>query len=114
MLLMIPEEEMRYRYKMKDKDDGGELDYEISEFGAVVKEYPAKFHDMQNFNPENPVVKMWCNFDGSEFIANELVRAKNDLKNMTEEAVHWKSTARRLRIELKKSGQEIKTVDASK
>ena len=71
---MILHEDTLERYSIDKRDirSGGQLDYSISGNGVFVREYPAEYCILKLDNPQNPIMKILCNFDGTLTIESEI------------------------------------------
>lgn len=110
LLSMIPEEVVRYRYGLKDIDEGGDISYEDSEFGSIFREYPRAVFDMSVYNPAAPVALADINFDGSESFDMERQVLKNQISRLEALVATKNMTIKQLQIDLKKAYQERASV----
>jgi hypothetical protein len=105
-LELILEDSVKNRYDIDDDD----LDYEVTEYGTITREYPAEYIKVLSENIEQPLVIMWCNFDGTMNIDSEIQDIKSQLirKNNTIEVL--KSENEELREQLLEAKSHIRAV----
>jgi hypothetical protein len=109
-IYMIPTEMVRARYGIKDED----LNYTISPYGALIREYPSAHMVHLSTNPEAPVILITCNFDGTESFGNSVVDANNRIKQLDELATSQKSAIQQLAEELKTARQQLTVLSMEK
>lgn len=93
----IPTEYLLDRYGIREED----LNYEISEWGVLFKDYPAEHIEVLSQSPNNPVVLVTCRFDGTEVVDHLLTSWKNRLAAMNQRLQTASEENAKLREDLK-------------
>jgi len=109
-LYLILTEQVLWRYGIIED----RLNYELSEYGVYIKEYPACHFVRLSGNPEAPVVLMTCNFDGTDNYGYEIVDKDNRIKRLETLSSDLTSENMRLAEQLKVAHQRLRVLAGEK
>ena len=99
-IIMIPTEYIKWRYKIDDRN----IARDISSQGTIEREYPKNLVEFISRNPENAIVIVHCNFDGTESsMPSRITQVREELRRSN-------SHSRRLRAELENLREEMKSL----
>lgn len=109
-LYLVLTEQVRWRYSINDE----KLNYEVSDYGVYIKEYPASHFHRLSINPEAPVVLMTCNFDGTETFGHEISDKNNEISRLHSLIISMTDENKRLAEQLKITMQRLRTLSEGK
>lgn len=109
-VFMIPTEQMRWRYDIKDE----ELNYDITEYGILVREYPADYYIEISENPENRVGLFTCFFDGTDAIGHLMVEMKREIARLKQSIRIRESENAKLREQYKIAVERLRSFEYKK
>lgn len=105
MYLVLTEQTI-WRYGIDERN----LDYELAVDGVYVQEYPlAHFYECTS-NPENPMIIMTCNFDGTSSFGNDFINLKNELASKNDLISTLRGENKTLRDELKVAVERVRAL----
>lgn len=106
---MIPIPQVMWKYNI----DPESLDYNISEYGVLVREYPAHFFHWSSRTPEFPFIVVMLNFDGSEVIDQELAQADSKCKRLSNLVRTLSAENEDLRVRLKEALERVRVLEVT-
>lgn len=105
---MIPTEQVVWRYNI----DQEKLNYEISEFGVLIREYPSDHFHWLSQSPENQLVFISCNFDGSTTIGMKIIEQGNKLTRLTSVIKTLENENSEIRDKLRVAVERLRVLEA--
>ena len=98
-IYLIPTDYLKWRYNIEDRH----LNFHIDSQGVLVREYPEELVEFYSRNPENIIVHIHCNFDGTEVMGSKLTELRQKLQR-------YSSRNRTLLAELENLREEMKSL----
>lgn len=109
-LYLVLTEQVKWRYSITEN----KLNYEVSDYGVYIKEYPESHFQRLSINPESPVVLMTCNFDGTSSFGHDVVDKNNEITRMQSLVNTLTDENGRLAEQLKTAMQRLRVLSGEK
>jgi hypothetical protein len=95
-----------WRYGIKED----KLNFEISEYGCYIEEYPSSHFNILSGNPEAPVVFMTCNFNGADAFGAACIDKDNRIVRLEELVSTLNMETATLAEQLKVARQQLRVL----
>jgi len=106
-MFMIPTEQTKWRHDIKEED----LNYEITEYGILIREYPQDYYVEISSNPENRMGLMCCYFDGVDAVGPEFVEMRKKIARLKQTIRIQESENARLREQYKIAVERLRAFE---
>lgn len=107
-LYMVLTEQIQWRYQIPDE----ELNYDFSEYGVYVREYPDAYFEELTSNPENPLWLVHCSFfDATPSTGEEADRLRARIKGLETDLSNARNEIETLREQYKSLVEYVRELE---